>query len=66
VSSKIVDLGRYRHVHARSSDPRLTAIYAAIQEAREIAHRRGSDQSRKMLDECETLLRQTYSGRLKA
>lgn len=63
VNSKIVDLSRYRYARARSADARLTAIYAAIQDAREVAYRRGSDTSRKMLDECEALLRRTYSSR---
>ncbi len=64
VNSKIVDLTRYRR--AKSGDARLKAIYIAIQDAREVAYRRGSDNSQKMLDECETLLRQTYSGRSNA
>ena len=46
-----------------AADARLKAIYAAIQDAREVAYRRGSDSSQKMLDECETLLRETYSSR---
>jgi hypothetical protein len=61
VSSNIIDLGRYRY--AKSEDARLKAIYAAIREAREVAYRRGTDRAREILDECETLLRRTYSNR---
>jgi hypothetical protein len=60
MSAEIIDLSKRRLARQEASDPRLTALFAALRGAREVVLRSGSQKSWKKLDQCEILLRETY------
>ena len=57
---KIIDLCEHRLARQADARARLAALFTALRLAREVLSRVGSEKSRRKLDECEILLRQTY------